>query len=104
MCTAAQTNLPASYEPTEFQRLISTGNNGTIAKAMTTFFQTGLPAAKYDAILPLANEVKKKENETMFIFWFRGKNPQIEGDYWVEVTVNQISQIITQVCINGYLK
>ena len=104
VCAFAQTNAPANPEVTEFQHLLSTGGNGVIGKAMTTFFQTNTPAAKYEAILPLANEVSQRESGKTYIFWFREKNPKIEGDYWVEVTVDDNSKKITLVRINGYLK
>ncbi len=87
-----------------FRTLLSTGSNAEIGSAMKGYFVEGEPASRSSAILPLANASATNQDGQVYIFWFRGKDPKIEGDYWLEVTVDPRAQTIRKVRVNGYIR
>jgi len=88
----------------EFSSLIAKGSNHEIGTAMTQFFKVGDPVSNYYEIIPLANQTFERDYGPEYFFWFRGRNPKIEGDYWVQVAVDKGTQTIKRVLINGYTK
>lgn len=70
---------------TAFLKTLKTGSNAEIGKAAEQCFTLNKDAASFEKVLKVANEKREKEGAVTYKFWLRGKNPDIEGDGWVEV-------------------
>ena len=103
-CASVKVDSTEKASVEEFSRLIAKGSNHEIGTAMNQFFNVGDPVSKYSEIIPLANQKFERDYGTECFFWFRGKDPKIEGDYWVQVAVDKDSQTIKRVLVNGYVK
>ena len=70
---------------TAFLKALKTGGNAEIGKAAEQCFPLNKDAASFEKVLKVANEKKENDGAVTYKFWLRGKNPNIEGDGWVEV-------------------
>lgn len=87
----------ASHQRSEFDSVLYDIDPVDFKIGMLRFFAEGSPASIYARIFPLANRVEHDDSRTTYVFWYMNVMPHQGHDYWTEVTVNNISQVIETV-------
>jgi len=75
-----------------------------IRNASRRCFRPGRSAKPFAEIFAKANKKSARGNLVDYEFWLEGKDPLVEGDYWVSVRVDPKKQLIFDAGLYGLLK
>src|SRR5437867_862515 len=88
----------------EYRLVRSLGSVESFKRWPKSYFILGEPAQKYSQVLKLANDRRQKKGNTIYVFWYRNRDPAVEGDHWAEVEVDSQSNVVKRVDIQWYIK